>query len=243
LKLQWQQNSIVLSSRIFAENSRIVTVFSRDVGKTSGLARGIKTPIQPGDINDVLWRGRLAEQLGTFKMENIFSPFVHIFANSQKIYAMESACTLCSNGLPEKAPHPNLFDTLQSFLLSIPAENWLINYVFLEVSFLAEVGMGLDLSKCAVTGKAENLFYISPRTGHAVIREAGENYRDRLFVIPKFLISNDHRPSNSDLLEALRITGHFLKMYFYGINGAELPLSRDYLVAWLLDESIVEIGA
>jgi DNA repair protein RecO (recombination protein O) len=234
--LQWKENSIVLSSRPFAENSRIVTIFNRTLGKTSGLVKGLKVPIQPGDVSDVLWNGRIAEQLGTFKIENIFSPFMHVFNNSARIFALESVCFLCFKGLPEKAPHPVLFDSLQTLLLSISQDNWLINYALFEVSFLSEVGFGLDLSKCAVSGKTDNLFYVSPRTGCAATKEAGEKYKDNLFVLPQFLIFKDSCPTNHDIFSALQITGHFLKMHFYDINNGKLPLSRDCLTTELIKD-------
>jgi DNA repair protein RecO (recombination protein O) len=201
------------------------------MGKSSGLVRGLKTPIQQGDISDILWRGRTAEQLGTFKIENIFSPFTHVFKNHLGILAIESACTMCQKGMPEKAPHPDLFRELSSLLLSISSDNWLTNYVFFEVKFLSEVGIGLDLSKCAVTGNTDDLFYVSPVTGRAVTQKTGEPYKDRLFVLPKFLICKDKAPASRDVLYALKITGHFLKMYFCGIDCNELPLSRGYLIS------------
>jgi DNA repair protein RecO (recombination protein O) len=235
--LQWRENGIVLSSKPFAESSRIVTIFNRTIGKTAGLIKGIKMSVQLGDISDVFWRGRTAEQLGTFKIENIFSPFTYVFNHSMGICAIESACFLCFKGLPEKAPHPALFDSLKTLLLSISQENWLVNYVFFEIKFLSEVGLGLDFSKCAVTGKTDDLFYISPRTGCAVTKEAGEKYRDRLFILPKFLISNCDYLSNHDVFSALSITGHFLRMYLCGINVGRLPLSRDYLMSELMEKS------
>jgi DNA repair protein RecO (recombination protein O) len=210
-----------------------VTVFNRTFGKTSGLVRGLKIPIHPGDISDVSWNGRTAEQLGTFKIENIFSPFTYILGDSNRIFAVESASFLCSKGLPEKAPHQALFDSLRTLLLSIPRENWLINYALFEVSFLSEVGSGLDLSKCALSGRTENLFYISPRTGCAATKEAGEKYKRNLFVLPQFLVSKNSCPVDRDVFSALKITGHFLKMHFYGINNGKLPLSRDFLTAEL----------
>ncbi|MDR1334227.1 MAG: recombination protein O N-terminal domain-containing protein, partial [Holosporaceae bacterium] len=106
--LQWQEDSIVLSTRLFTENSRIATVFNRTIGKTSGLVKSLKTPIQLGDISNVHWKGRTIDQLGTFKIENIFSSFTHIFSKSLRIFALESACFLCCKGLSERAPHPKL---------------------------------------------------------------------------------------------------------------------------------------
>ena len=52
--------------------------------------------------------------------------------------------------------------------------------------------------------------------------------------MPKFLLNADEDPSNEDILLALKITQHFLKIYFCGISSRELPMSRDYLVQGLL---------
>ncbi|MDR0753450.1 MAG: DNA repair protein RecO [Holosporaceae bacterium] len=231
--MQWRENGVILSSKPFAENSRIVTLFNRTIGKTSGLVRGVKTSIQLGDIDDVLWRGRTIEQLGTFRIENIFSPFTHAFNDCMAVFAIESVCCLCYRGFPEKAPHPELFDALKALLLSISRINWLVNYVFFEIKLLADVGFGLDLSKCAVTGKSDDLRYVSPRTGCAVSEKAGEKYKDRLFVLPQFLIFRDNHPMDEDIFCALRICEHFLKACFCGINGGKLPLSRACLMAEL----------
>lgn len=232
--MQWQEQSIVLSSKPFSENCRLVSVFNRTIGKTSGLVKGTKSVIHAGDISDVTWKGRNADQLGTFKIETVFSPFSFVFENPLEILAIDSVCTLCYNGLPDKAPHGKLFDTVKRFLLDLVHKDWLLNYVLFEKIFLSEVGIGLNLSQCAVTGKKEGLFYVSPRTGKAVIREVGEKYKDRLFVLPKFLSNADEDPSNEDILLALKITQHFLKIYFCGISSRELPTSREYLVQGLL---------
>jgi DNA repair protein RecO (recombination protein O) len=234
--LQWRENSIVLSSRRFTEDAWIVTVLNKTLGKTSGLVKRTRTKVQIGDISDVYWRGRTVEQLGTFRIENVFSPFAHTFSNSASIFAIESACSLCAKGLPERAPHSALFESLIALLLSISKGGWLINYAFFELSFLSEVGAGLDLTKCAITGSTENLFYISPRTGCSATREAGDKYKDRLFILPQFLISRDDRPTNRDIFSALSVTGHFLEMYFYGISNGKLPLSRRCLTEELSNE-------
>jgi DNA repair protein RecO (recombination protein O) len=200
------------------------------MGKTSGLVKGLKSPIQPGDIGDVRWNGRTPEQLGTLTVENIFSPFGHVLKKNSEIFAIDSACFLCKNGVPEKAPHSALFDSLKSLLLAISTGNWMVDYVFFEINFLSEVGFGLDLSKCVLTGATSGLAYISPKTGCAVTAEAGKKYLDKLFKLPAFLVSRDHSPQNVDIFCALEITGHFLRRYFCGINKRALPFSRDCLI-------------
>jgi DNA repair protein RecO (recombination protein O) len=228
--MQWREESIVLSQKRFSENSRLVTLFNRSLGRTSGLQNGLKTPVHSGDVGDVTWKGRTPEHLGLLTIENVFSPFAHMLGNSCGVFAIDSSCSLCKNGMPEKAPHPGLFDALKALMLSVPSGNWIVDYIFFEIKFLSEVGFGLDLSKCVLTGAVEGLSYVSPKTGRAVTKEAGEKYRDKLLKLPKFLVSGDRNPESEDIFYALKITEHFLRTYFYDINGRGLPFSRDYLV-------------
>lgn len=231
--MQWQEDCVVLGVKAFSENARILTVFNETAGKLSGLVKSVRAPILPGDISHVIWKGRLPEQLGTFKVENIFSPFPYVFNDSLGVAVIDSACTLCVNGLPERAPHPRLYSILKNLFLSIASSHRLANYALFELAFLSEIGSGLDFSKCAVTGSKQNLHFVSPKTGCAVTKEVGEKYKDRLFVLPQFFVDESAIPTLSDIFSALRITEHFLKIFFYGINSKELPLSRSYLVAEL----------
>lgn len=230
--MQWEDICIVLAVRILSENSRIVTVFSENFGKISGAVRGLKSSIQKGDVCNILWTGRTAEHLGSFKIECIFSPFIYVFKNVAGILAIESACTLCLNGMPEKSPHKQLFNSLKTLFMSVANNDMLIQYAIFEVSFLSEVGYGLDLTKCAVTEKKDNLFYVSPKTGKAVTKDVGEFYKDRLFLLPSFLINDGKNTETTDvdIFNALKLTGYFLEMYFYGINKKALPLLRGMLV-------------
>ena len=41
-------------------------------------------------------------------------------------------------------------------------------FVRFEAGLLEDLGFGLDLSRCAVTGTMDDLVWVSPRTGRAV---------------------------------------------------------------------------
>lgn len=208
----------------------MVTIFNRSLGKLSALLKNTKISVQIGDVSQINWRGRSADALGSVTIENILSPFVFAIRDPLKIYAIESACSLCANGLPTKAPHKKLFDHLEIFLRSVNHDNWLQQYVLFEISFLAQVGFGLDFSKCAVTGQT-NVYYLSPKTGHSVTRSVGEKYKEKLFVIPDFLLNSKIKPGCYDIFLAMQITTHFLKTYFCDINNSKLPLSRECLMS------------
>lgn len=224
--MQWKEVGVILAVKSFSENARIVTVFNKSLGKITAIFKNTKTPIQKGDVCDIFWRGRSSEHLGTVRIEVAFSPFGCIFQDAAKVFAIDSACALCFGGLFSSAPHEKLFASFLDFVFSIAQDDWIIHYVFFELSLLAEVGYGLDLSKCAITGVKDGLYYVSPKTGRAVTKEAGWAYREKLLFLPKFITSANVVPDKYDIFYALHLTGHFLRQYFYGINEKQLPLSR-----------------
>ena len=95
-----------------------------------------------------------------------------------------------------------------------------------EARILAECGFQLDLASCAATGTTKDLAYVSPRSGRAVSREAGEPWRDRLLPLPAFLREGaglEARPSGDDIADAFRMTGFFLARDVFAARGEPLP--------------------
>ena len=108
---------------------------------------------------------------------------------------------------------------------------WPAVYVRFEAGILQALGFGLDLSRCAATGTTDDLVWVSPRTGRAVSRAAGEPYRDRLLVLPPFLLSAQGGLSAGDIGAGLRLTGHFLDTCLFAPLNRPLPPAR----VWLYD--------
>jgi DNA repair protein RecO (recombination protein O) len=89
------------------------------------------------------------------------------------------------------------------------------------------LGFGLDLSRCASTGATDNLVYVSPRTGRAVSLAAGDPYKDRLFVLPSFLLATQNvTPGHAEVAAGLRLTGHFLLERVLRPHSREMPSAR-----------------
>jgi DNA repair protein RecO (recombination protein O) len=103
-----------------------------------------------------------------------------------------------------------------------------------EFGFLAELGFGLDLAACAATGATSDLIYVSPRSGRAVSRAAGEPYRDRLMRLPEFLRANAEPASAAELADAFALTGFFLDRHAFGPRGLALPDARGRFIAAIL---------
>jgi DNA repair protein RecO (recombination protein O) len=106
-----------------------------------------------------------------------------------------------------------------------------------EAGLLSDLGFGLDLSKCAVTGSPDDLIYVSPRTGRAVSAGAGEAYKDRLLALPPFLLSAQGGLGAGDIAAGLAITGHFLERFVFAPLNRPLPPAR----MWLSDR-LAEAG-
>jgi hypothetical protein len=108
-----------------------------------------------------------------------------------RLAALSSSAALVEAALPEREPHRFLYERLLALLRSLqsdePGMRWPQDYVRWELDLLTELGFGLDLSRCAVTGVTTDLAFVSPRSGRAVSRRAAGRYRDRLLHLPEFL--------------------------------------------------------
>jgi DNA repair protein RecO (recombination protein O) len=92
---------------------------------------------------------------------------------------------------------------------------------------LDELGFGLDLERCAATGARDDLIYVSPRSGRAVSRAAGEPYAEKLLPLPAFLLAPEReRTDLAELTGAFLLTGHFLERHVFDLRGQGLPEVR-----------------
>jgi DNA repair protein RecO (recombination protein O) len=143
-----------------------------------------------------------------------------------RLAALASACSIVDAALPEREPHPEIFADLDILVTRLTEETgaagddgWLADYVRWELTLLADLGFGLDLTHCAVTGETEGLTYVSPKTGRAVTQAAGQGYHDRLLPLPPFLAEGHTvRPDRASILDGLRLTGHFLARHVFTQN-------------------------
>ena len=106
-----------------------------------------------------------------------------------------------------------------------------------EAGLLQDLGFGLDLSRCAATGSTDDLVYVSPRTGRAVSRAAGEPYHDRMLPLPPFMLSAQQGLLEGDVGQGLDLTGHFLEQFVFAPLNKPLPPAR----VWLIDR-LTEAG-
>jgi DNA repair protein RecO (recombination protein O) len=247
--IEWTDEAIVLSARRHGETAAIVSLLTRGHGRHAGLVHGgagrrARGVYEPGNRVTAAWRARLSEHLGHFTCELVESRAAALLDDALRLAGLSAATALVDAALPEREPHGRVFDSLDRLLDRLcatgPAARWPAQYVRFELDLLSDLGFGLDLSRCAVTGRADDLTFVSPKTGRAVSAAAAEPYCDRLLPLPAFLTSRgaDAAITADVVLAGLRLTAYFLEQHAFahqpapGVAG-RLPAARDRLVRLL----------
>ena len=231
--MQWTDDAILLGVRRHGESSVIAEMMTRARGRHMGMVRGgrsrtMQPVLQPGNRFEVNWRARLDEHLGEYRLEPVRLRAGELMQSAIGVYGVQAIGGLLRL-LPERDPHPHLYDALDVILdhLEEPATAGEL-FIRLELAVLDDLGFGLDLTQCAATGGREELVYVSPKTGRAVSRLAGEPYHDRLLSLPQFLSLETRRAADADALTgAFRLTGHFLARHVYEPRGIEPNTARE----------------
>ncbi|MEM9523694.1 MAG: DNA repair protein RecO [Pseudomonadota bacterium] len=233
--MEWRDQGVVLSLRPHGEHAAIVEVFTAEHGRHAGVVRGgvsrkIAPFLQPGTQLEVTWRARLEDHIGGFAVEPLRSR-AGVLGDRRALAGLNAICALLRFCLPERAAHRTLYEASQMLLDALEMdEDWPFHYLSWEVTLLEEMGFGLDLSQCAVTGQAEGLIYVSPNSGRAVSRDGAGRWADRLLPFPPCLVGR-HPAGLSDILSALRTTGHFLAHRMAPELGTRpLPRARRRLI-------------
>lgn len=230
--MEWHDDGIIIGARKHGETSVIATLLTREHGRHVGLIRGgagkrMRGIIQPGNKVRATWRARLSEHLGNFSLEPIESYAAAAMSDGDRLAALASACALVDAALPEREPHPALLEGLEILLCALNDDSvWPIIYVKWEIGLLTELGFGLDLTACAATGETDDLIYVSPKSGRAVSRGAGEPYKGRLLALPEFLVN---ATANANITAGLRLTGFFLENHVFLHRDAKMPAARERL--------------
>ncbi len=253
--MQFIDEAIVLSASKYGENSGIACIFTQKHGIYKGMVRGITSKnqrglYQPGNIIEATWRARLAEQLGNFNAELVHAAAIMVMDSPLKLAALSSLCAILEATLQERDSAPGIYKSFKAFISQLINNNsaWYESYVLLELELLAQLGFGLDLSECVATGALEDLIYVSPKSGRAVCRDAGQPYCDKLLKLPAFLINKpanqENLPNDTNSLRQINdgiiLCGYFLDKYFFSPHNIRIPQARARF-AQLLKESNIMI--
>jgi DNA repair protein RecO (recombination protein O) len=237
--MEWRDEGIVLGTRRHGETSVIVEAMTAVHGRHLGMVRGgrskrMQPVLQPGNRVELTWRARLDEHLGTYQVEPLELNAARLLASATAIYGIQTLAAHLRL-LPERDPQPGLFEALGVIAahLDEPAAAGMLVARF-ELAVLEELGFGLDLSRCALTGSREHLAYVSPKTGRAVTREAGAPWAGKLLQLPAFLRTGGEASCDGPALaQAFALTGFFFTRHVYEPRGLAEPEARAGFLAAL----------
>ncbi|HTO41400.1 MAG TPA: DNA repair protein RecO [Rhizomicrobium sp.] len=245
--MEWTDDAIVLSVRAHGETSAIVEALTRHHGRHLGLVRGggsrkAKPVLQPGNSVQLHWRARLADHLGNYAVEPVRARAGEMLEDRERLIGLNAFTAIARAGLPERETHANVHEAAEILLDAMLTQeflHWAPLFVRWEAGLLEALGFGLDLSRCAATGSTDDLIYVSPKSGRAVSRVGGADYKDRLLPLPGFLLASQNaQVSRAEVAQGLALTAYFLLERVLQPNGRDLPPARQRLAELALRESL-----
>lgn len=233
--MEWTDNGYVLGVRRHGESSVILEAMTHNHGRHLGLVRGgrsrtLQPVLQPGNAVQLVWRARIDGHLGHYAVEGLDLHAAQFLSSRLALFAMTHVAALVRL-LPERDPHPALHEALGQ-VIAVLADASLAPALVarFELEILSELGFGLDLSRCAATGRRDGLIYVSPKTGRAVSREAGAPWHDKLLPLPGFMRGEEGVPTRADIVDALKLTHYFLERDVLHPRGLVMPEGRRVLL-------------
>ena len=209
--------AIVVSLRPHGEHGGVVRLMTPEHGLQAAYVRGargrrMRPVLIAGNEVEASLAARSEAQLAQATVELVHSR-APLLSEPLPAAAIDWACALTATALPEGQPYARLYAALGGLLGAVEAapaaSGWGAALVRYELLLLAELGFGLDLEKCAVSGAEEELVAVSPRSGRAVGAEAAGPHKGKLLPLPRF-VREGGGASWPDILDGLALSGHFL---------------------------------
>jgi len=209
--------AIVCALRSHGEHGAVVRLMTPEHGLQAAYVRGargrrMRPVLIAGNVVEASLAARTDSQLPQASVELVHSRGP-LLSEPLPAVAIEWATVLTATALPEGQPYPQIYSALEGLLDAIEAapsaSGWGAALVRYEVLVLAELGFGLDLERCAVSGSTDNLAAVSPKSGRAVSAAEAEPYAGKLLPLPGF-VRHGGRASWEEIAQGLDLTGHFL---------------------------------
>ena len=215
--MRFSTPAIILSLRPHGEHGAVVRMMTPEHGLQAAYVRGargrrMRPVLMAGNLVEAEYSARTDNQLPQATVELLHSRGP-LLAEPLPAAAIDWAAALTATALPEGQPYPRLYAALDGLLWAIEAapaaSSWGAALVRYELLLLAELGFGLDLDRCAVSGDGDELVAVSPRSGRAVSAAEAEPYLGKLLPLPRFVRDGGTAPW-PDIVDGLALTGHFL---------------------------------
>jgi DNA repair protein RecO (recombination protein O) len=232
-----ETQAIVCALRNHGEHGAIVRLLTPDQGLIAAYVRGargrrMRPVLIAGNVVQAQLSARTETQLPQATIELVHSRGP-LLSEPLPAAAIEWVTVLTAAALPEGQPYPNLYQALEGLLDAIEAApsaaGWGAALVRYELLLLAELGFGLDLDRCAVSGSNDNLVAVSPKSARAVSAAEAEPYAGKLLALPPF-VREGGTASWNEIAQGLDLTGHFLSRDLLTDRSRPVADARDRLV-------------
>ena len=218
--MNWQDECYLLSKRKFRENANIINVFTQNRGKVAGIVYGgnsrkIRNYLQVSNKLLVFNNSKNDNKIGYFKTELINPISPNYFNDKERTSALISLCSLLNSLLPESQPNRNIYDSFEKFIKILNLDNWIILYIFFEISLIKELGYDTNL----------NIYKKSINDSGSFSNVKIEEYN---YEVPNFLITQKIPNETTKLLikKSLFFTRSVLLNKFFIPNNLIFPKSR-----------------
>lgn len=229
--------AIVVALRPHGEHGAVVRLMTPEHGLQACYVRGargrqLRPVLLPGNQVEATLSARTEAQLaqGTVELVHSRGPLLQ---EPLPAAAIDWACALTATALPEGQPYPRVYQALDGLLAAVEAapsaSGWGAALVRYELLLLAELGFGLDLERCAVSGSNDDLVAVSPRSGRAVSAAEAEPYAGKLLPLPRF-VADGGAASWPEILDGLALSGYFLLRDLITDRSAVVAEARSRLV-------------
>ena len=235
--MRFETTAIVCALRNHGEHGAVVRLMTPEHGLTAAYVRGargrrMRPVLMAGNVVQAQLSARTDAQLPQATVELVHSRGP-LLSEPLPAAAIEWATVLTATALPEGQPYPRLYEALEGLLDAIEAapsaNGWGTGLVRYELLLLAELGFGLDLDRCAVTGGNDNLVAVSPKSGRAVSAAEAEPYAGKLLPLPPFVRAGGEA-SWPEIAQGLELTGHFLLRDVVSDRSRPIAEARSRLV-------------
>ena len=223
--MNWEDECYLLSKKKFRENANIINVFSKNRGKISGVVYGgnsrkIKNYLQISNKLYINHNAKNENRLGYFKTELVKPISPLYFNDKERSSALLSISSILNVLLPDSQPNQNIYKSFEEFVNSIKLDNWVILYIFLELSLIKDLGYDPNLEKFK-NNKSETDF---------------QKIKIDTFTydVPSYLIQNSipDELSKNLIKASLNFTRNIIQNRFFFPNNLPFPKSRILLESY-----------
>ena len=174
-------------------------------------SRKIKNYLQVGNKIFVFYNSNNSNKSGYFKTEIVEAISPKYFDDKKRSYCLLSISELLNSLLPESQQYKKVFNSLDHFVKNFEHDNWIIIYIYWELSLIKELGFGFKLNKTSTDDEFLSV-----------------NIDNSTYKVPKFIANNElpSKISNKVVSSSLNFTRNLLLNKFYLPNNLSFPKSR-----------------